>query len=154
MKCQALLSGGYAVLCLAAASVASAQTTNDPTVGGQLNQCWGQIASQTAQLDTSVVDANGGGMGIHTRAAAGQGDTFGDAFGFNTDGGRDGVGNVSDGRPHNVDPGDGGNGQHAINNSNDSDAPTGGFSNLIDPLTGDRLAPGTSTTDLHCDLVP
>ena len=130
MKFQALLSGGYTVLCLlGAASVASAQATNDPSVGGQLNQCWGQIASQIAKLDTSGVNANGGAMGLHTRAAAGQGDTFGDAFGFNTDGGRTGVGNVSDGSPHNVDPGDGGNGQHAINNSNDSGAPTGGFSN-------------------------
>jgi hypothetical protein len=130
----------------------TARVEQDPVVGGQLNQCWGQVASQIAQLDTGDVAAKGGGMGIHTRAAAGQGTTFGDAFGFNLDGGRTGVGNVSASvsGPHRVAPGDGGNGQHAINNSNDTvNSTTGGFSNIIDPLTGQS---GSSVTTLQCVL--
>jgi hypothetical protein len=143
--------GVAAAAILVTTSSAMAQTTNDPAVGGQLNQCWGQVASQIARLDTSGVAANGGGMGVHSRAAAGQGETFGDAFGFNTNGGRQGVGNVSGGAPHNTHPGDGGNGQHAINNSNDTvNSSTGGFSNIIDPLTG--AFGNSSVTTLQCDL--
>ncbi len=143
-------------LLLAGMAGAMAQTkaetkAQDPLTGGQLNQCWGQTASQVAKLDTSGVDANGGGMGIHSRAAAGQGETFGDAFGFNTDGGRIGVGNVSGGAPHNTAPGDGGNGQHAINNGTDT-ANGLGFSNIIDPLTGQRGGI-TGGQTLTCDLV-
>jgi hypothetical protein len=114
------------------------------------NRDWGKVASNTAQLDTSHAtaddgsDANGGAMGQHSRSTeaaninggfAGQ-DTDGDgdggnAFGieFNTDGGRQGVGNVSSGPPHNTDPGDGGNGVHAINNAN--------AAGTLDPVTGD-----------------
>ena len=146
---------GAALALLAGTIGAQAQTVRveqDPAGGGQLNQCWGQIASQVAQLDTSGVAASGGGMGIHTRSAAGQGTTFGDAFGFNINGGRQGVGNVSASTngPHRSAPGDGGNGQHAINNSNDIvNSTTGGFSNIIDPLTG-RL--GSTVTTLQCVL--
>lgn len=136
------------------AAVAPATAANDPSVGGQLNQCWGQIASQLAQLDTSYVDANGGGMGIHSRAAAGQGSTFGEnvPFGdpFNTNGGRTGVGNVSKGAPHSTHPGDGGNGQHALNNSNDGVNGLG-FANGLDPLTGFF---GSAVSSLFCSLVP
>ena len=152
---HAKISGAVLALVLAGTFGAQAQTVRveqDPAVGGQLNQCWGQIASQVAQLDTSGIAASGGGMGIHTRAAAGQGTTFGDAFGFNTNGGRQGVGNVSADAngPHRSAPGDGGNGQHAINNSNDTvNSTTRGFSNIIDPLTGQ--VPSTVTT-LQCVL--
>jgi hypothetical protein len=134
--------GAAAAASLLVGSVA-AGNPQDPSKGGQLNRCWGSIASQVAQLDTSNVDANGGGMGVHSRAAAGQGSTFGDNVPFGTpfnslnaegNHGRTGVGNVSAGAPHNTHPGDGGNGQHAINNSNSDDGL--GFSNLIDPLTG------------------
>lgn len=145
------LVAGTALL-LAGTPGASAQAVNDPLVGGQLNQCWGQIASQVAQLDTSGVDANGGGMGIHVRAAAGQGSTFGENVPFGTpfneenpDGnhGRVGVGNVSSGPPHNTAPGDGGNGQHAINN--------GGFVAILDPLTGFF---GSTFGALICSIAP
>ena len=103
MKYQALLSGGCAVLCLlGAASVASAQAaTNDPSVGGNLNKCWGEIVNQMAKLDTPD-GTSGGGMGQHARAtvAADMNGGFAvtdNGFGitFNVDGGRDGVGNVS-----------------------------------------------------------
>jgi hypothetical protein len=144
-----------ATLFLTATGAMAGKKTQDPSTGGQLNQCWGQIASQVAKLDTSGVDANGGGMGVHTRAANGQGTTFGDAFGFNTrneDGnkGRTGVGNVSAGQPHNTAPGDGGNGQHAINNGTDTENGLG-FSNIIDPLTGQRGGI-TGGQTLECDL--
>ena len=134
-------------LTIAGAGGAMAASPQNPSTGGQLNQCWGQIAGQIAKLDTSGVNANGGGMGIHSRAAAGQGETFGDnpPFGepFNTNGGRTGVGNVSQTFPHNTHPGDGGNGQHAINN--------GLFSSIVDPLTG---AFGSTFDALLCSIAP
>lgn len=134
-------------LMIGGAGGAAAASPQDPSTGGQLNQCWGQVAAQIAKLDTSGVNANGGGMGIHSRAAAGQGETFGDnpPFGepFNTDGGRTGVGNVSQGFPHNTHPGDGGNGQHAINN--------GLLSSVFNPLTG---AFGSTFQALLCTIAP
>jgi hypothetical protein len=137
---------------------------NDPSVGGQLNQCWGQIASQIANLDTPD-GTSGGGMGQHSRStqAADRNGGFANsdnAFGitFNTDGGRQGVGNVSKdpNGPHNAHPGDGGNGQHAINNSSDSVNGVG-FSNLLNPVTGGAtpaLGGTAEVVDLRCDLVP
>jgi hypothetical protein len=148
LLCTALCTA--TLLLIGTVGAMAGKKTQDPSTGGQLNQCWGQIASQIAKLDTSGVDANGGGMGVHTRAASGQGTTFGDAFGFNTGGGRTGVGNVSAGQPHNTAPGDGGNGQHAINNGTDTENGLG-FSNIINPLTGQ---PGgiTGGQTLECDL--
>jgi hypothetical protein len=122
--------------------------TNDPNVGGQANQCWGDIASQLAKL----------GMGDHTRsttaannvggfAASGEdGNIFGITFNeLNADGnhGRTGVGMVSRGQnsPHTVHPGDGGNGFHAANNGEV-------LANLIDPVTG-QAPTGPST--LSCE---
>lgn len=149
---------GFAAITIAQAA------ENDPSVGGQLNQCWGQIASQVAKLDTPD-GTSGGGMGQHARSteAANKNGGFANsnnAFGitFNVDGGRQGVGNVSKDPegPHNVHPGDGGNGQHAINNS--SDTVNGiGFSTLLNPVTGEAtptLGGTAEVVDLKCDLVP
>ncbi len=131
------------------------QAVNDPSAGGQLNQCWGQVASQTAKLPTPE-GTSGGGMGQHSRAtkAADKNGGFANsdnAFGitFNTDGGRQGVGNVSKGAPHNAHPGDGGNGQHAINNSTMAEGL--GFANLLNPVTGQPKGPEDDYT-LACDL--
>jgi hypothetical protein len=145
---------------LGMATAAFAQSAQDPSVGGQLNQCWGQVASGIAQLDTPD-GTSGGGMGQHSRAtvAANQNGGFAnDANGFgitfnelNDEGnhGRDGVGNVSAGDPHNTHPGDGGNGQHAINNSNEESG--AGFANILDPVTGQS---SSGDQGLGCDLVP
>jgi hypothetical protein len=156
-----MLSGAAAValgLSVAATSMAqeSPQATNDPAVGGQLNQCWGQIASQVAKLDTPD-GTSGGGMGQHSRstqAANTNGGFASDSNGFgiqfNVDGGRTGVGNVSKGSPHNSHPGDGGNGQHAINNGSDTENGAG-FSTILDPVTGQFLPEG-EVVELTCDI--
>jgi hypothetical protein len=137
-----MLSGAAGVaLGLSLATASWAQTTRveqDPSTGGSLNECWGQIASQTAKLDTPD-GTSGGGMGQHSRSTQAANTNGGfasddNAFGitFNVDGGRQGVGNVSadaDG-PHQAHPGDGGNGQHAINNG-------GQFAALLNPVTGE-----------------
>jgi hypothetical protein len=155
-----MLSGvSAAAFCLGIAGTACAQ--QDPNTGGQLNQCWGQIASQTAKLDTPE-GTSGGGMGQHSRSTqaannnggfAANNEEFGpNGFGieFNTDGGRLGVGNATRGAPHFAEPGDGGNGQHAINTG--SDVENGlGLSTVLDPVTGDFLADG-EVVELTCDL--
>jgi hypothetical protein len=145
---------------LAIASGAWAQQSQDPSIGGQLNQCWGQVASGIAQLDTPD-GTSGGGMGQHSRstqAANRNGGFANDQNGFgiqfnvkDEDGnaGRGGVGNVSKGAPHNAHPGDGGNGVHAINNSNETSG--AGFSNILDPVTGQ---PSSGDQGLGRDLVP
>lgn len=131
---------------LGMAASAWAQASNTPETGGQLNQCWGQIASQTAQLDTPD-GTSGGGMGQHSRStqAANLNGGFaatGNGFGiqFNVDGGRDGVGNVSAGENHNTHPGDGGNGQHAINNA--------GLAEALNPVTGQRTTAAGGTAEV------
>jgi hypothetical protein len=148
-----------AVLFGFAATAMAQAAENDPSVGGQLNQCWGQMASQTAKLPTPE-GTKGGGMGQHSRStqAADKNGGFANsnnAFGitFNTDGGRDGVGNVSKGDPHNAHPGDGGNGQHAINNSSDNVNGIG-FATILDPVNGQLVGAGGTAHDLGCDLVP
>ena len=128
-----MLSGAAAVaLGLSVATTGMAQETpkdtNDPAVGGQLNQCWGKVASQLAQQGRDG-DIPGGGLGSHSRSTMAANNVGGFASDINAFGitlsqldpetgnhGRDGVGNVSAGPPHNTNPGDGGNGQHAINN--------------------------------------
>lgn len=148
-----------AVLFGFAATAMAQAAENDPSVGGQLNQCWGQVASQIAKLPTPE-GTSGGGMGQHSRSTKAA-DTNGgfansnNAFGitFNTDGGRQGVGNVSKGQPHNVHPGDGGNGQHAINNSSDNVNGIG-FATTLDPVNGQLVGAGGTAHDLGCDLVP
>src|SRR4051794_6747493 len=111
--------------------------TNTSETGGNLNRCWGKIASELAHQ---------GGLGIHTRSTtaannvggftASEGDItngFGITFNeLNADGNhsRAGVGNTSKGlnSPHTVAPGDGGNGAHAITNA--------GLADIINPQTG------------------
>jgi hypothetical protein len=136
---------------------------NDPAVGGQLNRCWGEIASQLAQLPTDGT-ANGGAMGLHSKDNQAPDTTFRDnpLFGGTATGGRAGIGNATGGTtgPHQVAPGDGGLGQHAINNgTTTTDAQihfgpttlTSGFSNLADPRTGGAPDP---TISLECSLAP
>jgi hypothetical protein len=131
---------------LGMATSAWAQASNTPETGGQLNKCWGQVASQTAQLDTPD-GTSGGGMGQHSRstqAANINGGFAADGNGFNiqfnVDGGRDGVGNVSAGENHNTHPGDGGNGQHAINNA--------GLAETLNPVTGQRTTAAGGTDEV------
>lgn len=152
-----MLSGvTVAAFCLGVAGTAWAQ--QDPNTGGQLNKCWGQVASQTAKLDTPD-GTSGGGMGQHSRSTQAANNNGGFAanneeFGangfritFNVDGGRLGVGNATRGDPHFAEPGDGGNGQHAINNAEAAET--------LNPVTGDftTQAGGTAeVVDLSCDV--
>jgi hypothetical protein len=120
------------------AQVTGERAEQDSSVTGQLNKCWGQVASQTAKLATPE-GTNGGGMGQHSRSTQAANTNGGfasddNAFGiqFNVDGGRQGIGNASadtDGF-HREHPGDGGNGVHAINNG-------GQLSLLLNPVTGE-----------------
>jgi hypothetical protein len=73
----------------------------DPAVHGNLNKCWGKVASQTAKLGRDD-DIPGGGLGSHSRSTQAANNVGGFAnsdngFGiqFNVDGGRKGVGNFS-----------------------------------------------------------
>ena len=140
------LPGGLLIAAgLALAGTAMAAPPQDPGTGGQLNQCWGQVASQLAQFATPD-GTSGGGMGQHSRStqAANQNGGFAsdnNAFEItlNVDGGREGVGNVSNGPPHSTHPGDGGNGQHAINNGN--------LAAVLDPVDGQGAG-----QVLPCDL--
>lgn len=128
-----------AVLLAITSQLSHAQATNSPEVGGQLNKEWGNSASTLAKDGDS--DVTGGGMGAHSRSTKAADINGGfanseNAFGITNnvkDGGgnagRRGVGNVSRGQPHNTHPGDGGNGQHGLNNS--------ALSNVVDPVTGD-----------------
>ncbi len=135
--CVALALGG-------AASAHAQSSGNKPAATN--NQCWGQIASQLAKMsDTSVT---GGGMGAHSRSETAANNNGGFAnstnpFGQNQP--RQGVGNVSSGAPHNTAPGDGGNGQHAVNNGEF-------FATIVNPVSGAPADP-TAPTGLSCDLL-
>jgi hypothetical protein len=144
-----LFAASALALGLSTATSLWAASPQDPSTGGQLNRCWGNIASQTAQLDTPE-GTSGGGMGQHSRSteAADQNGGFANSdngFGitFNvkeedeTNAGREGVGNVS-AQDHD-EPGDGGNGLHAINN--------GSAAGRLDPVDGQ--GPGEVMT---CDV--
>jgi hypothetical protein len=135
---------------LISATAAAAQAQNDPQTGGPLNREWGAVASRLAkESDDSVT---GGGMGAHsrsTRAADINGGFANSDNGFgitlnSRDGdgnaGRDGVGNVSRGSVHNAHPGDGGNGQHALNNAD--------AAGRLDPVTGELVGAGGEARDL------
>jgi hypothetical protein len=148
------------VLGLGLATSTWAASPQDPKQGGQLNECWGQVASQTAKLDTPD-GTSGGGMGQHVRSTQAadinggfaSDNGFGITFNVKEDGGnagRLGVGNATRSAPHFDEPGDGGNGQHAINNGSDSDNGLG-LSNVLDPVTGQFTA---EPVELTCDLVP
>jgi hypothetical protein len=145
------------------------------TTGPQMNRCWGEMASQLAQLPTgSAVGANGGGMGIHSKSANTPQHTFRDSA-FGGTGSRNGIGNASSmtaetGGPHAHSTADGGNGVHAINNGSTTTEGVGflgqiGFSVAADPLTGaltpegaaalglpPSLGTGTAVTTLHCSM--
>lgn len=155
-----MLSGACAMaLGLGFSTAAWAQ--QDPNTGGQLNKCWGQVASQTAKLDTPD-GTSGGGMGQHSRSTqaantnggfASDSNGFGITFNVKEDGGdagRAGVGNATRGSPHFAEPGDGGNGQHAINNGSDLENGLG-LSTVLDPVTGQFLPDG-EVVELTCDL--
>jgi hypothetical protein len=128
------------VLGLVGAANAQKAVANDPSVGGQNNRCWGEIASQLAKL----------GMGPHSRSQTAADNVGGfnnsdNPFGIHQqtnketgNAGRTGVGNVSAGAPHFTNPGDGGNGQHAVNNGEF-------FTQFVDPVTG-ALGPSTALT--------
>jgi hypothetical protein len=135
-----IVSGAAAVaVVLGFASTAWAQATNTSETGGQLNRCWGKVASQLAQQGRDD-DIPGGGLGSHSRSTTAANNVGGFASDnndfditlneVNAEGnhGRDGVGNVSAGPIHNTNPGDGGNGQHAINN--------GRLAAALDPVDG------------------
>ena len=139
-----MLAAGVSLAVSATAQAAPTERVQqDPAVTGQLNQAWGQTASKTAKLDTPE-ETNGGGMGQHSRSTtaannnggfASNDNAFGITFNVKDDdgnAGRQGVGNVSaDAQaPHHTAPGDGGNGQHAINNG-------GTFASLLNPVTGE-----------------
>jgi hypothetical protein len=103
--------------------------TQDPSIGGQDNQCWGNVASQLAKI----------GMGDHSKSAKAPGTTFADNPIIGIEEPRNGVGNQSriPGAPHQTEPGDGGNGVHATNNAILTDpalSPFNGFA--LDPVTG------------------
>jgi hypothetical protein len=161
---RSLFAGVGAAALVVASAGAAAQVERDPqdpNIGGNLNKCWGEVAAAIAQLDvpeqgtvyvnfageTFVFDGNGGAMGLHSRDPNGQGTTFFDSF-PNTDN-RAGIGNATgnEAGPHHVEPGDGGLGEHAINNGTSS---TGlGLSNFIDPSTGGFIV---EPVELTCSL--
>jgi hypothetical protein len=134
------LSGAAAVaLGVGLTTTVWAASPQDPATGGQLNKCWGNIIKQVAQADTPE-GSSGGGMGMHARSTTAANINGGFASDDNAVGitlnelnaegnhGRDGVGNVST-DVHGTHPGDGGNGQHAINN--------GQLAAQVDPVDGD-----------------
>ncbi len=138
-------------------SPALADSPQDPDITGQGNKNWGKVASNLAQLPTEGStardgsDANGGAMGQHARATTAADNNGGFANsdnGFNiqlnvkdADGnaGRDGVGNATRGAPHNSEPGDGGNGTHAVNNAE--------ASAFLNPITGERTTKAGGTAE-------
>ena len=143
-----LPAAGAFGLGLALKSTAWSASPQDPSTGGQGNKCWGETASGTAKLD-GPDGTKGGGMGQHSRSTQAANTNGGfasdnNAFGitFNVDGGRQGVGNVSKGAPHNVHPGDGGNGVHAANNGQF-------FAAGLDPVTG--LVPDGEPRLIPCE---
>ena len=93
-------------------------------------------------------------MGAHSRSQTAADNVGGFANStnpFGQDQPRAGVGNVSGGFPHGVAPGDGGNGQHAVNNGQ-------GFSTVIDPVTGEAIPTGDGAPvldpDSECGQMP
>ncbi|MGY1638997.1 hypothetical protein ACI78V_20320 [Geodermatophilus sp. SYSU D00742] len=132
---------------------------NTSEVGGQLNREWGGVASNLAQLDTTAEGGKGGAMGQHSRATraadinggfASSDNAFGITLSDNTDGstGREGVGNVSADTtlPHRTSPGDGGNGQHALNNAE--------LAAVLNPVNGQLTTTvGGTAPDVSAELL-
>jgi hypothetical protein len=138
-------------------SPALADSPQDPGTTGQGNKDWGKVASNLAQLSTEGStapdgsDANGGAMGQHARATTAADNNGGFAHSDNDlniqfnvkdpDGnaGRDGVGNVSRGDFHQSEPGDGGNGTHAVNNAE--------LAGTLNPITGELTTNAGGTAE-------
>lgn len=120
-------------LAVGVAGAAHAQSTPEKPAA-TLNQCWGNVASQIAQLgkDDAI---SGGGMGAHSRSAESPQGGFAAGSGFFEEP-RNGVGNQSQLPPHNTHPSDGGNGIHANNNAN--------FTSIVDPVTGGQATPANT----------
>ena len=113
------------------AGAAHAQSTDKPNA--TLNQCWGNVASQLAQLGKND-DISGGGMGAHSRSAKSPQGGFAAGSGLIEEP-RNGVGNQSQNPPHSTHPSEGGNGIHANNNAIFTNPNRPGFS--LDPVTGE-----------------
>jgi hypothetical protein len=120
----------------AAHAQSSLSPSQDPSIGGQANSCWGTVAAQLAKI----------GMGDHSKSAKAPGFTFADT-GIITEP-RNGVGNQSrlPEAPHQTQPGDGGNGQHAANNAALTDPTKSGFGVGLDPIDGGFI---TDPNDPH-----
>ena len=145
-KCRAVAVLVSTAAAMMVGSPALADNPQDPGTTGQGNKDWGKVASNVAQLSTEGStapddsDANGGAMGQHARATTAADNNGGFANSDNdlniqlnvkdADGnaGRDGVGNVSR-DVHNSEPGDGGNGTHAVNNAE--------LAGVVNPVTGE-----------------
>jgi hypothetical protein len=145
-KCRAVAVLVCTAAVMMVGSPALADSAQDPGTTGQGNKDWGKVTSNLARLSTEGStapdgsDAHGGAMGQHTRATTAADNNGGFANSDNdlniqfnvkdADGnaGRDGVGNVSRDF-HNSEPGDGGNGTHAVNNAN--------LAGDVNPVTGE-----------------
>lgn len=115
------------------------------------NRCWGEVVSGLAQYDSPNVtsDMHGGPMGMHSRSQ--EAASINGGFATNSivpvDQPRSGVGNVSAGAPHFTAPGDGGNGQHAVNNGEV-------FVPIIDPVTGTFMGGAGEPIECSLDVEP
>ena len=170
---SAMTAGGTLALIVAgfaAPSLAHAQDSNPHPVDrdantrgttGQLNVNWGIVASNIARLDTTAEGGTGGAMGQHSRSTqaadinggfANSDNGFGITLSDNTDGspGRLGVGNASAFTGvggHDTAPGDGGNGQHALDNA-------GPLSSTLNPVNGEfTTTAGGTAPDVSSDLL-
>lgn len=128
-------------------SLAGASMAAQASPAATANRCWGEVASGLAQYESPNVTEgmSGGPMGMHSRSAEASAKNGG--FATNpvvpVTQPRSGAGNVSGGAPHLTAPGDGGNGQHAVNNGEV-------FSTILDPVTGTPM-PGTGEP-IECSL--
>jgi len=144
------IAAGGLLVALSGTTMAQTLGTQDPSVTGQGNRCWGKTASATAQLPSGGVDASGteikgGAMGAHSRSTpatenvggfANESNVVGISFndgeaseglgGGGNGNGRNGVANQT--RTFGTEPGDGGQGVHATANI--------GAANFLDPVTG------------------
>jgi hypothetical protein len=163
-KCRAVAVLVSTAAAMMIGSPALADSPQDPGTPGQGNKDWGKVASNLAQLSTEGStapdgsDANDGAMGQHTRATtaadnnggfAHSGNDFGIQFNVKEAGdnaGRAGVGNATRGAPHNSEPGDGGNGTHAVNNAE--------AAGVLNPVTGEFTAnAGGTAEDVSVELL-
>ncbi len=160
-KCRAVAVLVSTAAAMMVGSPALADNAQDPGTTGQGNKDWGKVASNLARLPTEGStapdgsDANGGAMGQHARSttAADNNGGFANSSCFiklnvkDADGnaGRDGVGNVSRDF-HDSEPGDGGNGTHAVNNAE--------LAERVNPVTCERTTNvGGTAEDVSGELL-